>query len=590
MKQKTRWTMNLWALSLVAIATASGMWVGGCNSDATNVVLTPSGGTVRSKDQKVTLEFPSGAVSESVGITVEAISNPSTDSNVISGTIYEFGPEGIVFNKAVKLTIVYDASQVADALEETLRLHLWTNGAWKEISSDVNMSTHTVAGMIHTLGTYALKPKGSNSPTNDAGVDGNGDVVLNEDGSDYNDGYDPPEDMNIDAVTTNGDMGVDLSETDGPSGTDGGIKTDGGDAYVPSFYQHQRIDLPENVRFAFDGMRVAVKKDKNYSVYEKIGGTWVEQSVFPVETSFNGKTLISFSRPLFAGTSLVILDAHAVLVYQQQPDQSWKLQPHLSSLIDVGKAVQGDSETSFENQVLFLVSKETDKVDDPEQLVVLSIGATSSTITLGPTHIDIPQTGQKSYGSQNALSATTLAVAQPYNPASPNPGVYVFERNGTDWNFSTKLTPMSQVSPLKSHEDFAHGIATQGNRIILGESSDLYGNGNGKAYVFNRDISGTWKLEATLDPGCTRSECYIAINGNRIAIGATQDFASKKGIVYVYKFDGTKWLLEAQLLPSDGQAYDNFGQYLKFYGNTIAVGGKGTTAPASIYFFDLPPL
>ncbi len=66
----------------------------------------------------------------------------------------------------------------------------------------------------------------------------------------------------------------------------------------------------------------------------------------------------------------------------------------------------------------------------------------------------------------------------------------------------------------------------------------------------------------------------MAVDGN-IALVASEwddDQGKDSGAVFVYRCDGRQWVEEQKLLPSDGQAGDNFGRSLELDGNLAVVG------------------
>ena len=66
----------------------------------------------------------------------------------------------------------------------------------------------------------------------------------------------------------------------------------------------------------------------------------------------------------------------------------------------------------------------------------------------------------------------------------------------------------------------------------------------------------------------------MAVDGN-VALVASEwddDQGKDSGAVFVYRCDGRQWVEEQKLLPSDGQAGDNFGRSLELDGNLAVVG------------------
>ena len=95
---------------ITVLLTACGAGGGGNTDPGTtnnneSKSIGPNGGTVTSSDGKAKIVIPSGALSQDTGITVAVVSNQPS-GNI--GTAYEFGPDGIAFNKPVNIFISYD--------------------------------------------------------------------------------------------------------------------------------------------------------------------------------------------------------------------------------------------------------------------------------------------------------------------------------------------------------------------------------------------------------------------------------------------------------------------------------------------------
>jgi hypothetical protein len=109
----------------------------------------------------VRLEFPAGAVSGVIGVTVAAATGLPPDARApIAGTAFDFGPDGAQFAKPVNLSISYDQAAVpADVDEGSLRLHKLTDGAWIEVvGSAVEVDANTVTGEITSFSKYSVLP------------------------------------------------------------------------------------------------------------------------------------------------------------------------------------------------------------------------------------------------------------------------------------------------------------------------------------------------------------------------------------------------------------------------------------------------
>lgn len=587
MKARTQWIMQLWRWRLIALGVGVATWMGGCNSNATNSVLTPGGGTVRSKDQKVILEFPAGAVSESVGITIEAIADPSSDSNVISGTIYEFGPDELVFNKSVKLTVKYDASTVAEGLGEKLRLHVWSNARWKEISSEANVSMHAVKGAIHAFGIYALKPIGAGSPTSDAGMDPQEDVVFNEDGSD--DLMDPSQDAFVDAVTTNLDATSadttpdgnqdDAANSDTANSADGEVINDVSpvDTINPAQctqYESFRKDFNESVEAVLLNETFAAAYHGNeISIVEKMGPSGWAQTA-----NFTAPKDVDYQVIRMVGKHIALIQERDVFIYENTAS-GWSKNAKLSISTPLvpGTRSYASAVSSYESTLALSFLPDVPLGSNSSAIQIVEVGSNGSTVTT----IRPPQNvGNYSWGGFTALGKDLLVVSTEMWGSFP---VYVYRKQSTGWD-QVALLPLSSF-PTKN----VARVATWGNRIVVADGD--------KILVFqDKNGNDNWQLETTIDkpPANSSYSCFIcfyglAMHGNRIVYSAP----SPSGDIvhtYVYKFNGTAWNLETTLCGSDDWTV---GMAFSLAGNAVVLNGEGNDGPTTksswgLYFYNLP--
>jgi alpha-tubulin suppressor-like RCC1 family protein len=124
----------------------------------TRFVLGPDGGTVITPDGAVALEVPAGAVQEDVEITVTPVTTPPPDTGVLPGALYDFGPDGLVFDAPTRLTIAYDPAALPAGTDESELVMLGSeDGAWwsEILTSVVDTDAHTVSALIPGFSLYA---------------------------------------------------------------------------------------------------------------------------------------------------------------------------------------------------------------------------------------------------------------------------------------------------------------------------------------------------------------------------------------------------------------------------------------------------
>jgi len=129
-------------------------------------------------------------------------------------------------------------------------------------------------------------------------------------------------------------------------------------------------------------------------------------------------------------------------------------------------------------------------------------------------------------------------------------------------------------------DHFGGSLALSGDTAVIGAAhDDDNGTNSGSAYVFRYDGS-TWVQEAKLLPSDGAVwDIFggpVAVSGDTAVIGATgdDDNGAQSGSAYVFRYDGSDWVQEAKLLPSDGAPGDSFG-YVAISGDTAVIGALG---------------
>jgi TolB protein len=142
------------SVSVQANATASAGFRIECG-----VVMDGSGGTAATPDGKARVDVPSGALTDSTVISVVPAPDsllPSPAPGYVTGSAYQYRPDGTQFSKPVQITIVYDPANVpSGASESSIRLHTVQNGQWVPVTgSTVDTTLHTVTGQATHFSIY----------------------------------------------------------------------------------------------------------------------------------------------------------------------------------------------------------------------------------------------------------------------------------------------------------------------------------------------------------------------------------------------------------------------------------------------------
>jgi len=152
----------------------------------------------------------------------------------------------------------------------------------------------------------------------------------------------------------------------------------------------------------------------------------------------------------------------------------------------------------------------------------------------------------------------------------PGGAARVYERSGASWSWVAELVANDHAPGT----GFANALAIDGDRLVVGARyDDTHEPGTGSAYVFEYS-DGTWSQVAKLiaDDGAQgdRFGHAVAISGDRVVVGAIYDWA---GSAYVFERQpGGTWAQVQKLTPSDGQAFDQFGNSVGISGDVIVVG------------------
>ena len=123
---------------------------------------------------------------------------------------------------------------------------------------------------------------------------------------------------------------------------------------------------------------------------------------------------------------------------------------------------------------------------------------------------------------------------------------------------------------------FGISVAIYKNYSVIGARDDDFERGS--AYIFKRD-GNSWIQEQKLQSSDGEAGDWfgisVSINEDFVFVGADADDNEKglnAGSVYVFKRDGSSWILYEKLLASDGIANDYFGRYVSIDENYAIIG------------------
>lgn len=167
--------------------------------------------------------------------------------------------------------------------------------------------------------------------------------------------------------------------------------------------------------------------------------------------------------------------------------------------------------------------------------------------------------------------------------------------NGTIWLSLTKSNAesfgtiaSSKISPNYKLSDyngapgdlFGASVAIYGDYAAVGSPSDDYtlNDDRGSVFIFRKNGSD-WilqtKLEANDGGTSDRFGTKVALWGDYLAVGVPFDDIGAnvdQGSVYIYFREGSQWIFKNKLSAIDGSANDWFGWQIAIYGNDLLIG------------------
>jgi len=199
------------------------------------------------------------------------------------------------------------------------------------------------------------------------------------------------------------------------------------------------------------------------------------------------------------------------------------------------------------------------------------------------------------FGQSVTVSGDYAAIgaSQDDNDLGEDAGaVYLFARSENDWIFQEKI----MAADGAKNDIFGSTLDLDGEYLVVGAPwDDDLGAESGAAYIFKREGSN-WIQQAKLVPSDggvdNRFGISVGISGDYVIVGAffDNDFGTRSGSAYIFHRNGTSWTEQAILKASDGAEGDWFGVGVAIDGDFAAVGSRyddnenGTEA-GGVYLF-----
>ncbi len=189
------------------------------------------------------------------------------------------------------------------------------------------------------------------------------------------------------------------------------------------------------------------------------------------------------------------------------------------------------------------------------------------------------------FGASMSGSGTDLLVGAPgVDGASAVPGaaMVLSTLEGADAGVASAAR---LIAPnLAPGDAYGCAVSLSEGCAVVGANRD---DGHGSAYVFFRDQAGQWGMQAKLeDPADAAGDAFgsaVAVSGDYAVIGDPQAVVNgaRSGCAYLYKREGTDWLLLKPLSPDSPRDGMRFGCSLSASGSRIAVGAPGCLVPGT---------
>lgn len=176
------------------------------------------------------------------------------------------------------------------------------------------------------------------------------------------------------------------------------------------------------------------------------------------------------------------------------------------------------------------------------------------------------------FGDVVATDGNYLAVSATGDDSqgSQSGAVYIFNWNGSYWNFIQKILPAS----LGSYQGFGASLSLKGDYLAIGAAGDDNANGTdaGAVYIYKLN-SGSFSYSQKLIPanfGLSQNfGQHVSIGADYLAV-SHKKFSTNQGFVTLFKRTNQTWTSEQVLIESTAGA--SFGDDVAIDGTRLLVG------------------
>ena len=148
------------------------------------------------------------------------------------------------------------------------------------------------------------------------------------------------------------------------------------------------------------------------------------------------------------------------------------------------------------------------------------------------------------------------------------------------------LAPQDGIIP----EGFGSAVAISGDDAAVGSAmAAINGAGSGAVHLFKR-VGSAWTESARLVPSDGEAKdnfgVSVAISGDRVIVGSFKEdhLGKNAGAAYIFSRTPSGWVEEAKLMAADGAAGDHFGSSVAIAGSVAAVGARSASSGQGVVY------
>jgi hypothetical protein len=350
--------------------------------------------------------------------------------------------------------------------------------------------------------------------------------------------------------------------------------------YDPNYYEYENFGFS----LAIDGDTALVgaiwdEGDSNYTgsvyVYVRSGTTWNLQAKLHADTA--GSMLFGYDVAIEGDTALIGacedyyygIDAGSVFVFIRN-GTTWTQQAKLHASDEQGYDNFGSSVSLSGNSAL--IGAHANDGDFKGSAYVFT--RTGTVWTEEAKLVPSGGSSENLFGNSVDIDGDTALVGA-VRDDNFRGSVYVFTRTGTTWIQQQRISVTAGVP----YDVFGYSVALSGDTALIGKPGFLYMPIIGSAYVYTRNgINWTQQIILSSSDGYAGDlfGTCVDIDGDTNIVGAYYHLndVGSAGSAYVFNRNGTTWVEEAILVPSDGSNMDTFGNSVAIDDNTIFIGSR----------------